>query len=82
MVYIKSSPKQTLLLPTNIRDIIPKDHICYLIEDVIDRLDFSSFDEKVERPGNPIVGTKVGGSLGNIIKKICFELDYFYFLES
>ena len=30
MVYIKSNPKQTLLLPTNLRDIIPKDHICYL----------------------------------------------------
>ena len=53
MVYIKSNPKQTLLLPTNLRDIIPKDHICYLIEDVIDQLDFISFDKEVEGPSNP-----------------------------
>jgi transposase len=53
MVYIKSSPKQIQLLPTNLRDIISKDHICYLIEDVVDQLDFSSFDKEVEGPGNP-----------------------------
>ena len=32
MVYIKSNAEQTILLPTNLRPIIPKDHICYLIE--------------------------------------------------
>jgi len=32
MVYIKSNAEQTILLPTNLRTIIPKDHICYLIE--------------------------------------------------
>mgnify|MGYP006299513663 FL=1 len=53
MVYIKSSSEQTLLLPTNLRDIIPKDHICFLIEDVINELNFKDFDEKVEGPGNP-----------------------------
>ena len=53
MVYIKSSPKQTLLLPTDLRDVIPKDHLCFLIEDVISQLDFSSFDKDVEGPGNP-----------------------------
>ncbi len=53
MVYIKSSPKQTLLLPTNLRDIILKDHLCYLIEDVADQLDYTEFDEMVEGPGNP-----------------------------
>ena len=53
MVYIKSSPKQTVLLPTNLRDIIPKDHICYLIENIIGWLDFSNFDKEVEGPGNP-----------------------------
>lgn len=53
MVYIKSSPKQTLLLPTNIRDIIPKNHMCYLIEDVADQLNYTKFDEMVEGPGNP-----------------------------
>ena len=35
MVYIKSNAEQTILLPTDLRTIIPKDHICYLIENVI-----------------------------------------------
>ena len=69
MVYIKSSPKQTLLLPTNLRDIIPKDHICYLIEDVINQLDFSSFDKEVEGPGNPSYHPRI--SLKIIINGIC-----------
>ncbi len=69
MVYIKSSPKQILLLPTNLRDIIPKDHICYLIEDVIDQLDFSSFDKMVEGPGNPSYHPRI--LLKVIINGVC-----------
>ena len=69
MVYIKSSPKQTLLLPTNLRDIISKDHICYLIENVIGQLDFSSFDEKVEGAGNPSYHPRI--SLKIILNGIC-----------
>ena len=69
MVYIKSNPKQTLLLPTNLRDIIPKDHMCYLIENIIDQLDFSSFDEYVEGPGNPSYHPRI--SLKIILNGIC-----------
>jgi transposase len=69
MVYIKSSPKQTLLLPTDLRDIISKDHICYLIEDVVEQLDFSSFDKKVEGPGNPSYHPRI--PLKIIINGIC-----------
>ncbi len=69
MVYIKSSPKQTLLLPTNLRDIIPKDHICYLIEDVTSQLDFSEFDNEVEGPGNPSYHPRI--NLKIIINGIC-----------
>lgn len=69
MVYIKSNPQQTLLLPTNIRDIIPKGHICYLIENVIDQLDFSSFDKKVEGPGNPSYHPRINLKL--IICGVC-----------
>jgi len=53
MVYIESNPEQTLLLPTDLRDIIPNDHICHLIEDVVGQLDYSNFDKEVEGPGNP-----------------------------
>ena len=69
MVYIKSSPKQTLLLPTNLRDIIPKDHVCYLIESLIDQLDFSSFDKEVEGPGNPSYHPRI--SLKIILNGVC-----------
>lgn len=69
MVYIKSSPQQTLLLPTDLREIIPKDHICYLIEDVVDQSDFSNFDKEVEGPGNPSYHPRV--QLKIIINGIC-----------
>ena len=69
MVYIKSNSKQTILLPTNLRDIIPKDHICYLIEDVVSQLDFINFDKKVEGPGNPSYHPRI--NLKIIINGIC-----------
>jgi transposase len=69
MVYIKSNSKQTVLLPTNLRDIIPKDHICYLIEDIMQQLDFSRFDKKVQGPGNPTYHP--GIPLKIIINGIC-----------
>jgi len=53
MVYIKSNPEQTILLPTDMRTIIPKDHICFLIEEVVNQLNFEDFDQKVNGPGNP-----------------------------
>ncbi|MEA2038181.1 MAG: transposase, partial [Nanoarchaeota archaeon] len=69
MVYIKSSPKQTKLLPTNLRDIIPKNHMCYLIEDVANQLDYTEFDEMVEGPGNPSYHPRV--PLKIIMNGIC-----------
>ena len=53
MVYIKSNPDQTRLLPVDIRAIIPKSHICYLIEEVVNDLDYSEFDKQVEGAGSP-----------------------------
>lgn len=69
MVYIKSSPTQTLLLPTNLRDIIPRNHICYLIEDVVEQLDYSEFDKQVEGAGNPSYHPRI--NLKIIINGIC-----------
>jgi len=53
MVYIASNKNQNWLLPPNIKDIIPKDHICFLIEDVVNKLDFSDFDIKYSGAGHP-----------------------------
>ncbi len=53
MAYIKSNKNQTWLLPPNIRDMIPRDHICFLIENVINKLNFSKFDIKYSGVGHP-----------------------------
>ncbi len=53
MAYIKSFRGQNWLLPPNIKDMIPKDHICFLVEEVVDKLDFSSFEIKYSGPGHP-----------------------------
>jgi transposase len=69
MVYIKSDPSQTLLLPTNLRDIIPKDHICFLIEEVVNQLNFDDFDQKVDGPGNPSYHPRI--NLKIILNGVC-----------
>jgi len=69
MVYIKSDPSQTLLLPTNLRDIIPKDHICFLIEEVVNQLNFDDFDQKVNGPGNPSYHPRI--NLKIILNGVC-----------
>lgn len=53
MAFIKSLKGQSWLLPPNIKDMIQKDHICFLVEDVIDKLNFSSFEIKYSGAGHP-----------------------------
>ncbi len=53
MVYIKSQKGQDWLLPPNIEDMIPKDHICFLVESFVETMNFSSFDEKYTGAGHP-----------------------------
>ena len=53
MVYKKSNPEQTFLLPTDLRTKIAQDHICFLIEEVVNQLDFTKFDMAVLGAGNP-----------------------------
>lgn len=53
MVYIHSFKEQSWLLPPSIEDLIPEDHICILVESLIESLDFSSFDIRYDGPGHP-----------------------------
>jgi len=53
MVYIHSFKEQSWLLPPSIKDLIPEDHICILVENLIESLDFSSFDIRYDGPGHP-----------------------------
>jgi len=53
MAYISSNKDQNWLLPLSIKDMIPKDHICFLVEDFVESLDFSNFDMIYEGAGRP-----------------------------
>ena len=59
MAYIKSFKEQNWLLPPNISDLIPDDHVCLLIASFIDKLDFSSFDIKYAGAGHPAYHPRV-----------------------
>lgn len=53
MAYIASNKNQSWLLPLDIKDMIPQDHICFLVEDFVESLDFRKFDMIYEGAGHP-----------------------------
>jgi len=53
MAYINYNKDQNWMIPPSIKDMIPKNHICYLIEDFTESLDFSNFNMIYEGPGHP-----------------------------
>ncbi len=53
MVFIKSFKNQTWLFPPAIEDLIPEDHVCFIVENLVDSLDLSIFEEKYEGAGRP-----------------------------
>jgi len=53
MAYIASNKNQNWLVPLSIKDMIPADPICFLVEDFIESLDFSNFDLIYDGAGHP-----------------------------
>ena len=53
MTYISSFKGQNWLIPQSIKDMIPKNHICFFVEEFVESLDFSGFDMINEGPGHP-----------------------------
>ena len=53
MVYLPTNKNQNWLLPMSIRDMIPKDHICFLVEDFAENLDYQTFDIRYNGAGHP-----------------------------
>ncbi|BCB96343.1 IS1182 family transposase ISMac20 [Dissulfurispira thermophila] len=53
MAYIQSYRGQTWLLPPSIEDMIPEDHICFLVESLVESLDYREFDMKYAGAGHP-----------------------------
>ena len=58
-------PEQDLLLPQNMRDWLPEDHLAHFVSDVVDELDLRAIEsvyEKEERgqpPYHPHMMTKI-----------------------
>lgn len=59
MAFIKSYKNQEWLLPPRLEDIIPEDHICYFIDEIVDSIDFSSIEAKYEGAGHPAYHPKI-----------------------
>src|SRR3989344_974048 len=53
MSYIQTNKDQNWLLPLSIKGMIPEDHICFLVEDFVDLLDYSNFDMIYDGAGHP-----------------------------
>jgi transposase len=53
MAYIQSYQGQTWLLPPSIEDLIPEDHICFLVESLVETLDYTGFDARYSGAGHP-----------------------------
>ncbi len=59
MVFIKSHKGQQWLLPPSIESLIPEDHVCYLVEGLVEAMDFSKFEVKYAGPGHPAYHPRV-----------------------
>ncbi|WP_409200292.1 IS1182 family transposase [Methanobrevibacter sp. DSM 116169] len=46
MVLKDDTINQQFLVPMDLRDLIPNDHPCYLVQNVVDRMDFTDVDDK------------------------------------
>ena len=53
MAYIPSYKDQAWLLPPNLIDLIPEDHICFLMEALVEAQDYSDFDLQYSGAGHP-----------------------------
>ena len=53
MAYMNSYKNQNWLIPQSIKDMIPKEHICFFVEEFVESLDFSNFDDIYDGAGHP-----------------------------
>ena len=59
MVFYRDLKGQSWLLPPDIRDMIPQEHICRLVDMVMDGLDLSDLESSYEGPGHPAYHPKM-----------------------
>jgi transposase len=46
-------PNQDLLFISTPHNALPEDHLCYFIDEVVEKLDFSCLPDRSKTPGNP-----------------------------
>ena len=91
MAYKYSNKGQSWLIPLDIKELIPEDHICFLVDDYVEKLDFSKFDMIYAGAGAPayhpriLMKLLVYGSLcrtrsSRKIAKSCYENIVFMYL--
>ena len=59
MGFYKDLKDQQLLLPLNIRNLIPENHICFLVDEIIQDIDLSDFEKIYEGAGHPAYHPKI-----------------------
>ena len=59
MVYINSYKDQNWLIPQSIKDMIPKEHVCFFVEEFVESLNFSNFDKIYNGAGHPAYHPKI-----------------------
>ena len=59
MAFIKRLRNQNWLFPPTIADLIEEDHICRLVADVVESIDFESIEGRYDGPGSPGYHPKV-----------------------
>jgi transposase len=59
MAFYKDLKDQQLLLPPNIRDLIPKNHICHLLDKIIQNMDTTDIEKRYEGAGHPAYHPKI-----------------------
>ena len=60
MAFIRRLRNQNWLFHPTIADLIEEDHICRLVDAVVEGIDFKSIEEKYDGPGNPVYHPKKG----------------------
>ena len=91
MVYITSHKNQNWILPPSIKEMIPECHVCFLVEDFVESLDFSDFDLIYAGVGHPayhprgIMKLLVQGMLSKVMSsrrlaRACHESFVFMYL--
>ncbi len=59
MVFYRDLKGQEWLFPPDIRDMIPDNHICHLVDMVMGGMDFNDLESSYEGPGHPAYHPKV-----------------------